>query len=247
MSFNEIMNDTDESLTKGNKKSIRNEKPKKEIKDKEVIKVKKSKSKSKSISEENEENEKYVLDDVSEKYKKKTQLEHIKDLPDTYIGSIVKETSSQWTADFQKSVSKDNGNDNDNDNKESIKIISKDIDIVPGLRNITEEILINAFDNMNRVTQKNASIISNATTNGDKKRLKKVTHIKVWVDREKGQIAIENDGEGIDVVMHPVEKVYVPQMIFGELLTSGNYNKDEEKITGGKNGYGAKLTNIFSI
>ena len=245
MSFNEIMNDTDESLTKGNKKSIRNEKPKKEIKDKEVIKVKKSKSKSKSISEENEENEKYVLDDVSEKYKKKTQLEHIKDLPDTYIGSIVKETSSQWTADFQKSVSKDNGNDNDN--KESIKIISKDIDIVPGLRNITEEILINAFDNMNRVTQKNASIISNATTNGDKKRLKKVTHIKVWVDREKGQIAIENDGEGIDVVMHPVEKVYVPQMIFGELLTSGNYNKDEEKITGGKNGYGAKLTNIFSI
>ena len=35
-------------------------------------------------------------------------------------------------------------------------------------------------------------------------------------------------------------------MIFGELLTSGNYNKAEKKITGGKNGYGAKLTNIFS-
>ena len=35
-------------------------------------------------------------------------------------------------------------------------------------------------------------------------------------------------------------------MIFGELLTSGNYNKSEKKITGGKNGYGAKLTNIFS-
>jgi DNA topoisomerase-2 len=35
-------------------------------------------------------------------------------------------------------------------------------------------------------------------------------------------------------------------MIFGHLLTSGNYNKEEEKIVGGKNGYGAKLTNIFS-
>ena len=35
-------------------------------------------------------------------------------------------------------------------------------------------------------------------------------------------------------------------MIFGELLTSTNYNKNKKKITGGKNGYGAKLTNIFS-
>ena len=35
-------------------------------------------------------------------------------------------------------------------------------------------------------------------------------------------------------------------MIFGELLTSGNYNMNEEKITGGKNGFGAKLTNIYS-
>ena len=35
-------------------------------------------------------------------------------------------------------------------------------------------------------------------------------------------------------------------MIFYELLTSGNYDKGEEKTTGGKNGYGAKLTAIFS-
>jgi hypothetical protein len=35
-------------------------------------------------------------------------------------------------------------------------------------------------------------------------------------------------------------------MIFGELLTSSNYNKDIERTTGGKNGYGAKLVNIFS-
>ena len=78
------------------------------------------------------------------------------------------------------------------------------------------------------------------------KRLKKVSYIKVNVNREKGEISIENDGEGIDVVLHPTEKIYVPEMIFGNLLTSGNYNKEEEKITGGKNGFGAKLTNIFS-
>jgi DNA topoisomerase-2 len=29
-------------------------------------------------------------------------------------------------------------------------------------------------------------------------------------------------------------------------LTSSNYDDDEQKITGGRNGYGAKLCNIFS-
>ena len=91
---------------------------------------------------------------------------------------------------------------------------------------------------MNRVNQK-------ITT--EKKRLKKVSYIKVWTNQETGEIVIENDGEGIDVAEHPEYKVFIPQMIFGELLTSGNYNKAEKKITGGKNGYGAKLTNIFSV
>jgi DNA topoisomerase-2 len=35
-------------------------------------------------------------------------------------------------------------------------------------------------------------------------------------------------------------------MIFGHLLTSSNYEDDEKKVTGGRNGYGAKLANIFS-
>jgi DNA topoisomerase-2 len=38
----------------------------------------------------------------------------------------------------------------------------------------------------------------------------------------------------------------IPTMIFGHLLTSSNYNDDEKKVTGGRNGYGAKLCNIFS-
>ena len=54
-----------------------------------------------------------------------------------------------------------------------------------------------------------------------------------------------NDGEGIDIEMHPEHKIYVPELIFGNLLTSANYEK-KNKTTGGKNGYGAKLTNIFS-
>jgi DNA topoisomerase II len=46
--------------------------------------------------------------------------------------------------------------------------------------------------------------------------------------------------------MHKDEHVYVPTLIFGHLLTSSNYNDEEKKVTGGRNGYGAKLCNIFS-
>ena len=46
--------------------------------------------------------------------------------------------------------------------------------------------------------------------------------------------------------MHEKEVVYVPEMIFGMLLTSSNYNDLEKEVTGGRNGYGAKLANIFS-
>ena len=54
-----------------------------------------------------------------------------------------------------------------------------------------------------------------------------------------------NDGQGIPVEKHS-EGVYNPELIFGHLLTSSNYDKSEKKIVGGKNGYGAKITNIFS-
>lgn len=59
-------------------------------------------------------------------------------------------------------------------------------------------------------------------------------------------IRIWNDGKGIPVVHHKVENTYVPTLIFGHLLTSSNYDDTERKVTGGRNGYGAKLCNIFS-
>ena len=38
----------------------------------------------------------------------------------------------------------------------------------------------------------------------------------------------------------------MPELVFGHLLTSSNFDDNEKKITGGRNGLGAKLTNIFS-
>lgn len=40
--------------------------------------------------------------------------------------------------------------------------------------------------------------------------------------------------------------MYIPQLIFGNLLTSSNYNDNQQKVSGGRNGYGAKLCNVFS-
>ena len=56
-----------------------------------------------------------------------------------------------------------------------------------------------------------------------------------------------NNGKGIDIEIHNEHNMWVPEMIFGELLTSTNYDDNEKRTTGGRNGYGAKLTNIFSI
>lgn len=63
---------------------------------------------------------------------------------------------------------------------------------------------------------------------------------------ETNEISVWNNGKGIPVVQHQVEKVYVPEMIFGTLLTSSNYDDNQRKVTGGRNGFGAKLCNIFS-
>ncbi|KAJ2762850.1 DNA topoisomerase 2, partial [Coemansia nantahalensis] len=70
--------------------------------------------------------------------------------------------------------------------------------------------------------------------------------IEVTIDKEQGVISILNDGKGIPIEIHREHNAYVPELIFGHLLTSSNYNDNQEKITGGRNGYGAKLCNIFS-
>ncbi len=70
--------------------------------------------------------------------------------------------------------------------------------------------------------------------------------IKVVIKEQDNEISIENGGRGIPVEIHKDHGIYVPELIFGGLLTSSNYNDDIKKVTGGRNGYGAKLTNIFS-
>ncbi|XP_014248287.1 DNA topoisomerase 2 [Cimex lectularius] len=110
--------------------------------------------------------------------------------------------------------------------KEQEMMVQREITYVPGLYKIFDEILVNAADNKQRDPSMNC--------------------IRINIDPEENLITIWNNGKGIPVVEHKDEKMYVPTMIFGHLLTSSNYNDEEEKVTGGRNGYGAKLCNIFS-
>lgn len=101
----------------------------------------------------------------------------------------------------------------------------------PGFYKLFDELLVNAHDHVVRLKQRGSE--------------NQVKHIEISVeDRQK--VIIRNDGESIDVEKHPDYGVYIPQMIFGELLTSTNYDKSEKKLVGGKNGYGVKLVNIFA-
>jgi len=104
------------------------------------------------------------------------------------------------------------------------RIIQKEISYNPGLYKIFDEIIVNSLD---------ATIRDNT-----------VNTISVNIDKD--YFSVLNDGKGIDVVIHPEHKVYVPQLIFATLLSSTSFS-EEERITGSIHGLGAKLTAIFSI
>lgn len=61
------------------------------------------------------------------------------------------------------------------------------------------------------------------------------------IDAENGSISVWNDGKGIPIQMHKEHHMYVPELIFGNLLTGSNFDDNEKKTTGGRNGFGAKV------
>ena len=99
----------------------------------------------------------------------------------------------------------------------------------PALLKIFDEILVNAIDR-NSMYPKN------------------VTSLSVSIDKTSGEITIENNGPlgGIAIKMHEKEDIWNPELTFGHLLTSTNYDDTQERVVGGRNGYGAKLTNVYS-
>ena len=162
-----------------------------------------------------------MVAETQDKYKKHELRDHVYELPDMYVGSTSMTQIKTYIYDDKISA-----------------MIEKEIDYVPALYKIFDEIIVNSVDQNIRLKAE----IKKGT-----KDVKQVKNIRITVDRESGRIEVMNDGDGIDIEKHSeYENMWIPELIFGELLTSSNYNKNEEKLIGGKFGVGAKATNIFS-
>ncbi len=149
------------------------------------------------------------------KYQVLSDIEHVLKRPGMYIGSNQLISQEMYIMD-------------DND-----KIVKRDINYVPGLETIYEEVLLNAFD---QTTREGTDC----------------NEIHVDINKETGTISIYNNGNGIEISKQEVminnksNLLYIPEIIFGMLRSGSNYDDTEERTTGGTNGLGSKVANIYS-
>ncbi len=158
---------------------------------------------------------------------KKTQREHVLDRPDTYIGTVRygdvdRFVAEDFVVDAEESAAGGAAQLN-------TRIVQKRVSFCPGLTQLFMEILNNARDR---------TVVTDVDV--------RCTRIEVGYDASTGTIWVQNNGDGVSVEVHPTYGVYNPELIFGHLLTSTNYDDSERRIVGGRNGFGAKLTNIYS-
>ena len=106
------------------------------------------------------------------------------------------------------------------------KILQREITYIPSFVKIFDEVVTNSVD--------------------EHKRNKSLNKIDVVVDTENNLITVKDNG-GIPVVIHKEHDQYVPEVIFGNLMSGSNYDDSDERTVAGLNGLGAKLTNVFSV
>lgn len=178
--------------------------------------------------------------EVAAAYRKLDHRSHVLLRPGMYIGSTAAEQCAAWVMDG-----------------EAGRMTRRDLQYVPGLLKIYDEILVNAVDHSVRLKRHalqhgGASTSAAASDAGSDApptvTTCKVRKIAVCIDRDTGVIDVLNDGEGIDVVQHAEHGCYVPELIFAHMLTGTNYDDEGEganRTIGGQNGIGAKACNIF--
>lgn len=167
-----------------------------------------------------------------QKYQKMTDREHILKKPDTYIGTIEPAETTEYVMDVAPPA-------NGDDAAAPALLTRRPITYIPGLYKLFDEGMVNMRDHVVRQAQ--------AVADGKPDALP-VTTLEVEIDPADGTIHMTNDGNGIDVAQHPEHKLWIPEMIFGHLRTSTNYDENKkEKIVGGKNGFGFKLVLIWSV
>lgn len=158
---------------------------------------------------------------MKNKYVKMDPVEHVLNRPGMYIGSVESEQINLWC----------HGEHDDS-------FVQKNITYIPGLYKIFDEIIVNTLDHIVRLKDEEISSVSST--------IKHVKEIKILIDYETGEISVYNDGNGLDIYKHDEHNIWIPELIFGNLLTSTNYDDSVDRIIGGTNGIGSKTTNIYS-
>ena len=110
------------------------------------------------------------------------------------------------------------------------KIVSKEDLFCDGVLRLFIELLSNSMDNYFRSKESETPM----------------TRLDVFFDEQTNKIEIKNDGNQISHEKHEETNIYIPELIFGHLLSSSNYQDDMSRYTSGRNGLGGKLTNVFS-
>ncbi len=108
---------------------------------------------------------------------------------------------------------------------EDNKAVRKEIKFIPSFLKIFDEVVTNSVD--------------------EHKRNIKLNRIDINIDLKLNKISVRDNG-GIPVLIHKEHNQYVPEVIFGNLMSGSNYDDTEERTVAGLNGLGSKLTNVFS-
>lgn len=152
--------------------------------------------------------------------------EHVKHRSDTYMGSKNISPLDYYVFD-----------------PDSKAIEKRTIITSPGLIHIFLEILSNASDNILGAIKDNFPLPT-AITEGKRST---VPLIEVSFNRKNHSISILNYGEPLQVRYNDKFKDMLdPEVAFGKLRSSSNYDDNQIRLGVGRNGFGAKITNIFS-
>lgn len=143
---------------------------------------------------------------MKEVYKKKTSREHILERPNMYIGANNLISSTEYIL-------------------ENDKMIQKDVEFVPGLLKIINEIIDNSVDIAIKTDFKECNEVS----------------VKMCDE----YIEIVDNGPGIPVKKNEDEE-YLPFVCWGYAMSGSNFDNDENRKAIGMNGVGSYCTNVWS-
>lgn len=172
---------------------------------------------------------------VEEEYQRKSPVEHVLLRPGMYIGSVEPRASTCWVPKEKATTV------GDGEAAAQCRMEEKELRPMPGLVKLLDELLVNAMDNHQR----------------DRRG---TTRIEVTIDEKAGVVTVSNTGRPVPAQLHRTEGVWVPELVFGHLLTGSNFapggaaaaeggagaDSDDAVGVGGRHGYGAKLANIFA-